>query len=114
MFPDSVIANKFSIQSNKMSYVISHGLGPYFKKKMLDDVKKVDKFVLIFDEQVNNQNKKQMDMLLRYWCNEQQCVVNRFYKSVMLGHAYAQRDRLSITLSFPGVVLVDLKLDYRL
>jgi hypothetical protein len=30
MFPDSAIATKFSIQSNKMSYVISHGLGPYF------------------------------------------------------------------------------------
>ena len=40
---DSAIATKFSIQSNKMSYVASHGLEPYFKKKMLDDVKKVDK-----------------------------------------------------------------------
>ena len=56
---------KFSIQSNKMSYVTSHGLGPYFKKKMLDDVKKVDKSVLIFDEQTNNQNKKQLDLLFR-------------------------------------------------
>ena len=48
-----------------MSYVTSHGLGPYFKKKMLDDVKKVDKSVLIFDEQTNNQNKKQLDLLFR-------------------------------------------------
>jgi len=96
MFPDSAIATKFSIQSNKMSYVISHGLGPYFRKKMIDDVKKADKFVLIFDEQTNNQNKKQLDMLLRYWCCEKQRVVNRFYKTVILGHAYATRDHSSI------------------
>jgi hypothetical protein len=63
MFPNSANATKFSIQSNKMSYVMSHDLDPYFKRKMVDDVKKADKFVLIFDEQTNNQNKKQLDML---------------------------------------------------
>ncbi|CAF0979657.1 unnamed protein product [Adineta steineri] len=100
MFPDSSIAKKFSIQSDKMSYVISHGLGPYFKKKMIEDVKKADKFVLIFDEQTNNQNKKQLDMFFRYWCNEKQKVVNRFYKSVILGHAYATTIRDIILESF--------------
>ncbi|CAF1507253.1 unnamed protein product [Rotaria sp. Silwood1] len=100
MFPDSSIAAKFSIQSNKMSYVISHGLGPYFKKKIIDDVKKTDKFVLIFDEQTNNQNKKQLDMWFRYWCNEKKLVVNRFYKTVTLGHAYARTIRDIIIESF--------------
>ncbi|CAF0764829.1 unnamed protein product [Adineta ricciae] len=100
MFPDSSIAKKFSIQSDKMSYVISHGLGPYFKKQMLEDVKKADKFTLIFDEQTNNQNKKQLDMFFRYWCNEKQGVVNRFYKSVVLGHAYATTLRDVILESF--------------
>ncbi len=57
---------------------------------MIEDIKKADKFVLIFDEQTNNQTKKQLDMLLRYWSNDKQCVVNRFYKSVRLGHAYAK------------------------
>ncbi|CAF4012810.1 unnamed protein product [Rotaria sordida] len=101
MFPDSSIAGNFSIQADKMSYVISHGLGPYFKKKLIEDVKKADKFVLIFDEQMNNQNKKQLDMLLRYWSNEKQCVVNRFYKSIiLLGHAYAKTIRDIIIESF--------------
>jgi hypothetical protein len=45
---------------------------------MIEDVKKADKFVLIFDEQTNNQNKTELDMLLRYWCNDKQQVVNRF------------------------------------
>ncbi|CAF4107403.1 unnamed protein product [Rotaria sordida] len=101
MFPDSSIAGNFSIQADKMSYVVSHGLGPYFKKKLIEDVKKPDKFVLIFDEQTNNQNKKQLDMLLRYWSNEKQCVVNRFYKSIiLLGHAYAKTIRDIIIESF--------------
>ncbi|CAF1530611.1 unnamed protein product [Adineta ricciae] len=100
MFPDSNIATKFSIQSNKMSYVISHGLGSYFKKKLIDDIKKTDKFVLIFDEQTNNQNKKQLDMWFRYWCNEKQLVVNRFYKTITLGHAYAKTIRDVIIESF--------------
>ncbi|CAF2081799.1 unnamed protein product [Rotaria magnacalcarata] len=87
MFPDSAIATRFHIQSNNMSYVMSNGLGSYFKKQLVNDVKKADRFVLIFDEQTNNQNKKQLDMLLRYWCNHKQRVVTRFYKSVILGHA---------------------------
>jgi len=70
MFNDSVIAKNFCMQSDKISYVISHGLGPYFKKKMLEDVKIAERFVLVFDEQTNNQNKKQLDMLIRYWSNE--------------------------------------------
>ncbi|CAF1203448.1 unnamed protein product [Rotaria sp. Silwood1] len=68
IFPDSSIVGNFSIQADKMSYVISHGLGPYFKKKLIEDVKKADK----------------------YWSNEKQCAVNRFYKSVILGHAYTK------------------------
>lgn len=100
MFADSVIANKFSMQADKLSYVVSYGLGPYFKKKLIDDVKKADRFVLIFDEQTNHQNKKQLDMLIRYWSNEKQSVVNRFYKSCMLGHAYAKTIRDIIIESF--------------
>jgi len=33
-------------------------------KKIIEDLKKAAKFALIFDEQTNNQNKKQLDMLL--------------------------------------------------
>jgi hypothetical protein len=30
MFPDSKIAENFKMERNKLSYVISHGLGPFF------------------------------------------------------------------------------------
>jgi len=54
MFPDSKVAEKFSIQHSKMSYVISHGLGPYFRDRLVEDVKSCQRFVLCFDEQTNN------------------------------------------------------------
>ena len=53
MFPDSAIATNFSIQSNKVSYVMSHGLGPYFKRKMIDDVKRQMDLKLTLEESNN-------------------------------------------------------------
>jgi hypothetical protein len=89
MFPDSKIAQQFSMQSKKISYVLSHGLGPYFHQELVKCLKRNEKFVLCFDEQTNNQNRKQLDLLIRYWCHDQGLVVTRYYKSIFLGHATA-------------------------
>ncbi|CAF0875911.1 unnamed protein product [Didymodactylos carnosus] len=89
MFPDSKIAEQFSIQSKKMSYDMSHGLGPYFHRRLIEDLKRNEKFVLCFDEQINHQNNKQLDLLVKYWCHDKGLVVTRYYKSVLLGHAQA-------------------------
>ncbi|CAF3868853.1 unnamed protein product [Rotaria sp. Silwood1] len=62
IFPNSKIAQKFSIHHSKMSYVISHGLGPYFCDQLIKDIKNCERFVLCFDKQTNNQNKKQLDL----------------------------------------------------
>ena len=87
MFPDSKIAEKFSIQQSKMFYVVSHGLGPYFYSGVVEEVKRCQRYVLCFDEQTNNQNKQQLDLLLRYWQAEREMVVTRFCRTVSLGHA---------------------------
>ncbi|CAF2889007.1 unnamed protein product [Rotaria sp. Silwood2] len=88
MFPDSKIATEFSI-SKKISYVLSHGLGPYFHQQLIKSLKRNGKFVLCFDEQTNNQNRKQLDLLVKYWCYDEGLVVTRYYKSILLGHATA-------------------------
>jgi hypothetical protein len=83
MFPDSKIAEKFSIQHSKMSYIISHGLGPYFRDQLVEDIKNSQRFVLCFDEQTNNQNKKQLDLLFRYWSAKKDSllpdIIDQFY-----------------------------------
>ena len=42
-----------------------------------------------FDEQTNNQNRKQLDLLVEYWCYKEGRVVIRFYKTALLDHATA-------------------------
>lgn len=100
MFPDSKIAENFKMERNKLSYVISHGLGPFFHNDLVRDIKQSERFVLCFDEQKNNQNNKQLDLLLKYWSAEKQGVVTRYYKSILLGHAQAHIVRDNIVDSF--------------
>nr|XP_037269040.1 uncharacterized protein LOC119160874 [Rhipicephalus microplus] len=38
MFPDSKIAKEFQCSRKKLSYIISDGLGPYFKKAVTDEL----------------------------------------------------------------------------
>ena len=89
MFPDSHIAQQFNIQSRKMSYVMSHGIGPYFHRQLIKEIKSNEKFSLCIDEQTNVQNKKQLDLLVKFWCHDEGLVVTRYYKSILLGHAPA-------------------------
>jgi len=100
MFPDSKIAQEFNMQSKKISYVLSHGLGPYFHHELIKCLKRNEKFVLCFDEQTNNQNRKQLDLLIKYWCYDKGLVVTRYYKSILLGHATASILKKAIMDSF--------------
>ncbi|CAF2834584.1 unnamed protein product [Rotaria sp. Silwood2] len=100
MFPDSQIAQEFKMERTKLSYVVSHGLGPFFHRNLAEDIKQCERFVLCFDEQKNYQNNKQLDIFLKYWSMKNQGVVTRYYKSVLLGHAPAHVIRDSIVNSF--------------
>ncbi|CAF3357733.1 unnamed protein product [Rotaria sp. Silwood2] len=100
MFPDSDIAQKFNMERTKLSYVISHGLGPFFHRNLVEDIKQCERFVLCFDEQKNYQNNKQLDILFKYWSVKNQRVVTRYYKSILLGHAPAHVIKDHIINSF--------------
>ena len=100
MFPDSDIAAKFNMERTKLSYVISHGLGPFFHRNLVEEVKQCERFVLCFDEQKNHQNNKQLDILFKYWSVNNQRVVTRYYKSILLGHAPADVIKDHIINSF--------------
>lgn len=70
MFPDSRIAQKFSMGYNKMSYVIAFGLAPHFSNHLMQLVKKCDSFTVHFDEAFNRiSQKSQMDIHLRFCLN---------------------------------------------
>ncbi|CAF4844940.1 unnamed protein product, partial [Rotaria sp. Silwood2] len=48
MFPDSKIAQQFNMQSKKLSYVMSHGIGPYFHRDLIKQLKRCEKFCVMF------------------------------------------------------------------
>ena len=41
-------------------------LEPYFRDQLIKDIKNCQRFARCFDEQTNNQNKKQLDLYFRY------------------------------------------------
>ena len=77
MFPDSEVAKKFTMGRAKASYVVSDGLGPLIGKLVCLSTSK-GAFTLLFDETTTTQNRKQMDVLIRYCCEDQKLVVTRY------------------------------------
>ncbi|MEW8547687.1 MAG: hypothetical protein AB2693_29620 [Candidatus Thiodiazotropha sp.] len=92
MFPDSIIAKNFSISHQKVSYLLSDGLGPYFQQSTVKDVLGSSAYFTIhFDETVSGQCKKQMDILIRYWSEKSACIQVHYLNSLFYGHAFAER-----------------------
>ena len=46
MFPDSKIAEKMELGPSKLKYFVNHGLAPYFKEFLSDDILKSKYFVV--------------------------------------------------------------------
>ena len=89
-FPDSQIAKNVAIGHGKMSYVVGHGLGPYFAKLNVNNLVAGNSFfTLHFDETVTAQKRKQMDLLVRFWSEIHNEVKVKYLTSIMFGHAKA-------------------------
>lgn len=91
-FTDSEIAQHIKLSASKVSYMITHGLSPYFRAMFLDDCRAGSGFyTLYFDETTTRQVKKQMDFHIGYWSNKWNRVVVVYIDSVFLGHADADK-----------------------
>ena len=92
MCPDSEIAKGVKMSRTKVSYIIGHGLGPYFLQKTVDDILSTPGtyFTLHFDETTTSQIKKQLDILVRYYSDNHNEVRVRFLKAAVFGHAYVE------------------------
>ena len=65
MFPGNVVAENFTMSKSKVSYLISDGLGPYFRKDFCTKVTPSPGYVVQYDETANSQVRKQCDILVR-------------------------------------------------
>ena len=84
MFPGN-ISNQFQLGRSKASYVVSDGLSPYILEETVKDIKNCGTgYAAMFDEIMTNQNRKQLNVLIRYWCNERK-IVSKYLTSVFFG-----------------------------
>ena len=87
MFPGK-IPDGFTMSSSKVSYLISEGTGPYFKRIVVNDVlNSQSMYTIHYDETTNAQIQKQLDIKLRYWSVTQGKVVVHHLQSYLMGHA---------------------------
>jgi hypothetical protein len=111
MFPNDPVSKDISLSSSKVSYIISHGLDPYFHNILIDDIKKSSSFyTLEVDETTTEQMKKQFDMHVRFWSETADMVSVRFLGASFLGHAYAIKlqEEIENALSKDGISLRNL------
>ena len=87
MFYDSDIVDRFSLSKTKCSNFIISGLAPYYRTKLITDIKKCPYFTLHFDESINKVlQTEQMDAFFRYWCDQSNQVKARYLDSAFLNH----------------------------
>jgi len=90
MFPDSKVAEKFSLGKTKASYLINYGLAKFFAKQLEDKLKSTESFVICFDESMNRVVQRgQMDLVVRYFDDSTNQVITKYLTSVFLGRATA-------------------------
>jgi hypothetical protein len=88
MFPDSAIAQLFTLGYSKIAYVIKYGLGKFFFDALKGDLENVP-FTFKFDESTTSQVKKQYDAYASYWSKSENCVVNNYIGSLFVGHCFS-------------------------
>lgn len=88
VLPQDDIVRDMSLASKKCSYSLAYGLGPYYHLQLVEDVRR-EYFSLIIDETTTQQNKKQLDLLVKYWSAQTHRIQTRYLTSCFLGHATA-------------------------
>ena len=89
MFPDSEIAKKYQMGPDKLAYIVSYGIAPYFKDILMNQLKQSTvKFTSFFDEAFNDViHKGQFDVQASFFDNTKNEVSVRYLGSAFLGHS---------------------------
>ena len=90
-FVDSEIAQHMKLGDMKVSYLLVHGLAPYFESLFLNDCRAGVYFTIYFDETTTRQIKKQMDIHVAFWSPKFKKMIAVYVTSVFLGHADASK-----------------------
>ena len=115
MFPDSVIAKKFTCGSDKTTYLVNYGLAPYFADKLIHSLNEATLYSISYDESFNRESKnEQMDFGVRFWDSRKSRVVDRYLTSEFLGHPNAENlleSFIKATCKLDSKKLIQVSLD---
>ena len=88
MFPDSAIAEKFSLQKDKCAYYLNYRIASHFRSILVDEVQKSEYYSASFDESQNSVIQMgQMDLVVNYWDDVQNRVCTWYLDSTFVGHS---------------------------
>ena len=88
MFPDSAVAEKFSLQKDKCVYYLSYGITPHFRSILVDEVQKSEYYTASFDESLNSVIQMgQIDLVVNYWDDVLNWVCTWYLDSTFVGNS---------------------------
>ena len=88
MFPDSAIAEKFSLQKDKCAYYLNYRIASHFRSILVDEVQKSECYSASFDESQNSVIQMgQMDLVVNYWDDVLNQVCAWHLNSAFVGHS---------------------------
>ena len=105
IFPDSDIAKQFQCERTKAGFIAHFGLAPYFHKLMLSKMSDCPYISLSFAESLHSSVQKgQMDIIIRFWDSEKNCVSRRYLGSEFMGRSTVED---VLQASFAGISDLD-------
>ena len=80
MFLDCKVSLKMELGPEKICYFVNHGIAQYFKTILKDEILLYYRFVVSFDESLNQVTQQwEMDLVIRFWNFTQDKVQVRFW-----------------------------------
>jgi len=100
MFPNVEVIEKMTMGKTKTRYFITHAIGPYFYQILIEDVTTGGLYyTLLYDETCNTENKKELQIDIRYWSTTQNKVIVSHLQTFFLGCAEAKVLKDSVLLA---------------
>lgn len=84
MFPDSKVASNFSYTKDKFSYLLCHGIAPYFQELLKQDLKRASYYAITLDGNYEQTPNEQVELNITFWNNNTNKAETRYLNSVFL------------------------------
>ena len=88
-FPDSKVALEISCKHTKTRSIVKNVIAKRFNMELVEILRKV-KFSVLIDESTDIASRKQLAIVVRFYCDKEMRVRSRFFKLVDVSVANAE------------------------